>query len=259
MKKVNTEQLEGKRGKKGGTQFPRYSLEHLYPFLNSLASKTHTNTITLEQLCAGVFGVGANSPAGKIKLSALKQFGLLAGDYKKLKSSELTTKITISDGSELKYYLQQAFQKVAIFVNSLNTFQNSKIDKLKIGQYAVSTLKVHPDMKENFVSVLIDSAKIAGLCTLDGNNVTFTSFLKSADDGTEEQVFSENTAEEQDNREVLESTVEPESPMSPSQQISNTKRSGQLSNINVNIDVDPSMDPDKLEKLLKLLKSYGAI
>jgi hypothetical protein len=32
-----------------------------------------------------------------------------------------------------------------------------------------------------------------------------------------------------------------------------------LSNINVNIDVDPSMDPEKLEKLLKLLKNYGAI
>lgn len=48
-------------------------------------------------------------------------------------------------------------------------------------------------------------------------------------------------------------------PMSNEYLVNSSRSSGQISNINVNIDVDPSMDPEKLEKLLKLLKNYGAI
>lgn len=258
MKKGNSENLEGKRGKKGGTQFPRYSLEHLHPLLKSLASKTHTNTITIEQLNAGVFGVGANSPVGKVKSSALKQFGLITGDYKKIKSSELTSRITMSDGDELKKNLQEAFGKVSVFVNALNTFQNSKIEKSRIGQYAVSTLKVHPDMMEDFTTVLIESAKIAGLCTLEGTTVTFASLSASVkaqnqDTQTDENIESEDNSSENEQESTGNDTND------NSQKTASSKKTGQVSNINVNIDVDPSMDPEKLEKLLKLLKNYGAI
>ncbi|OFX55631.1 MAG: hypothetical protein A2W86_14140 [Bacteroidetes bacterium GWD2_45_23] len=259
MKKSGNEQLDGKRGKKGGTQFPRYSLEHLYPFLKNLASKTHTNSISLEQLSAGVFGLGANSTAGKVKLSALKQFGLITGDYRQLKNTELTTKITMSDGAELKSYLQQAFQKVSVFVNTLNTYQNSKTDKTKIGQYAVSTLKVHPDMKDDFVSVLIESAKISELCTIDGNSVLFGSLSKSIPNETITTDSIENETEENTNEDFIETPTQNQVNFEPRLQSNHSRKSGQISNINVNIDVDPSMDPEKLEKLLKLLKNYGAI
>ena len=38
-----------------------------------------------------------------------------------------------------------------------------------------------------------------------------------------------------------------------------SRKSGPISNVSINIDIDPSMDPEKLEKQLKLLKAYGVI
>ena len=259
MKKGNAENLEGKRGKKGGTQFPRYSLEHLLPLLNSLSSKTHTNTITIEQLNAGVFGIGANSTIGKVKSSALKQFGLITGGYTKISATELTTKITNSDGAEQVRYLQEAFRKVSVFVNAVLTFQNSKTDKVKIGQYAVSSLKVHPDMKDDFIAVLIESTKVAGLCTVEGNSVTFNSFPNDQATKTQEDDKKKKKNEENDDDQGSSEPQNSNGTLNTHENGHNSKAAGKVSNINVSIDVDPSMDPEKLEKLLKLLKSYGAI
>jgi hypothetical protein len=257
--KDNLERLEGKRGKKGGTSFPRYSLAHLNQFLSEFASKTHTSTINISQLNAGVFKLGANSPKGKIKSSALKQFGLLEGDYKKAKASELCSNITMSDGETQKKYFQEAFCKVSVFTNALNTFKDSKIEKTKIAQYAVSTLKVHPDMKDEFVKILLESAEIAGICKIDGNQVHFTNLLHPIQSEDKDQ----NLDEDKDNTEEKNTNSESEigGLENPEGNLKQPviKRTGHASNINVNIDVDPSMDPEKLEKLLKLLKNYGAI
>lgn len=256
MKKGNADNLEGKRGKKGGTQFPRYSLEHLLPHLKNLASKTHTNAININQLNAGVFGLGAKSPTGKIKSSALKQFGLIAGDYSKLKGTELTSQITNSDGEERIKHLQKAFKNVSVFVNAMHTFQNSKTDRVKIGQYAVSTLKIHPDMKDDFVTILIESANAAGLCTIEGNSVSF--YTLSTPDTDKDENEPADIDDDNTDSENSSDTQQSENPTQTDLSSSNRK-SGKVSNINVNIDVDPSMDPEKLEKLLKLLKNYGAI
>lgn len=252
--------LDGKRGKKGGTQFPRYSLSHLIPLLKNLVSKTHTNGITLEQLNAGVFGIGAKSTIGSVKSSALKQFGLLiAKDYKNMKASDLASQISMAEGDEQKKYLQAAFKNSSVLVNAFTTFHNSRTEKSKIGQYAVSTLKVHPDMKDDFVGILVESAVIAGLATADGNTVNFSNF----------SVISQTTSgspdiEENEDGDKVDDNESPDSPppaphLNPTSNSSHTRSQGQVSNINVNIDVDPSMDPEKLEKLLKLLKNYGAI
>ena len=93
MAKKNASTDESKLTRKGGTKFPRYSLEHLEPLLKDLVSKTHTNSITIAQLNAGVFKVGSNSDKGKIKSSALKQFKLLSGDYKAFNATELANGI----------------------------------------------------------------------------------------------------------------------------------------------------------------------
>jgi len=243
------ENLKG-AGKKGGTQFPKYSLKHLEQFLSSLNNKTYTNAITIEQLNAGVFGIGANSSSGKIKSSALKQFGLIEGDYKKFKATELCSKIVISEQNEKQKNFQESFNKVKIFTNTFNTFHNSKIEKSKISQYAVSTLKVHPELKEEFMKIFIESAEISGLCTVHGNIVSLLDLELVKNDGDiltdlEDAEFSDDEIQDvPDNTKSLSAS---------------SKTTGKISNINVNIDVDPSMDPEKLEKLLKLLKNYGAI
>lgn len=261
MKKDNSENFEGKRGKKGGISFPRYSLKHLIPFLKIIVSKTHINTIDLAQINAGVFAVGAKSTYGKVKCSALKQFGLLEGDYTKFKATELCSKITNSDGGEQTLLIQSAFKNVKIFVNALNTFQNSKTEKIKIGQYAVSSLKVHPDMKEDFANVFVESAEIAGLCAIEGNSITFKNFQTNTSNAKlveMEEINDDGINDNNLNNKDGEVKSIPEN-QATAIQTNSTIRQGQVSNINVNIDVDPSMDPEKLEKLLKLLKTYGAI
>lgn len=261
---MTTEHIKGKGGKKGGTQFPRYSLDHLVIFLKNLASKTHINTVTIQQLNAGVFNVAAGSNRGKIKSSALKQFGLLEGDYQKLKATQLCRDISIAEPGEKEHLLEHAFFNVAIFSNAMKTFHNSTYEKSKIAQYAVSTLKIHPDMKEEFVKIFVDSAEVAGLCTVDGNTVSFLD--KVPDDSThnhEDENADGNDLHSADNSEV-EDELDEERNFEDEKQNNNSQHSKQNnksknSNINVNIGIDPAMDPEKLEKLLKLLKSYGAI
>lgn len=264
MKKGNVENLEGKRGKKGGTTFPRYGLKHLSSFLKSLVSKTHINTIDIAQINAGVFGVASQSIPGKVKCSALKQFGLLEGDYTKFKATELCAKITIADSDEQKSLYETAFKNVKIFVNTVNTFQNSKTEKSKIGQYAVSTLKIHPDMKDDFTNVFVESAEVSGLCTVDGSSIIFNSFQNPivaknelSEENNEDEIVEDLEDNDSENNKPNSKNVNKNNP--GTSQTSSQRKQGQVSNINVNIDVDPSMDPEKLEKLLKLLKNYGAI
>jgi hypothetical protein len=246
---MNVKNKLTKGGKKGGAQFPKFSLKHLFPFLKVLISKTHTSSINIEQLNAGVFNVGAKSKTGQIKSSALKQFGLLEGDYAKFTGSDLASNIVMSDGEQQKKNLRLSFGNVKIFNNVFKTFQNSKIEKTKIGQYAVSTLKVHPDLKDEFVKVLIESAEIAELAKIDGAFVLFT----NQEDGKELESDDEDDAQEDDNGNSDENDGDENG------RYTKTKKQGSVSNINVSIDVNASMDPEKLEKLLKLLKGYGAI
>lgn len=258
MTQGNSKNLK-KRGKKGGTQFPRYSLKHLSQFLENILGKTHTSTITIEQLNAGVFGVSASSPTGKVKCSALKQFGLLSGDYKKLDSTDLCSALAMSDGNEQITNYQKALKNVSVFADALKTFQNSSAEKSKIAQYAVSTLKVHPDMKDDFVKVFVESCEIAGLSSTDGNSVTFLQNPSLTLEESASEIENENLEESENNNQGKEENKIPEiDPSNSGTHNFNTQKQGK-SNINVNIDVDPSMDPEKLEKLLKLLKGYGAI
>jgi len=244
-----------KRGKKGGARFPRYSLVHLDSFLQELVSKTHTNTISLQQLNAGVFKLGTKSATGDIKCSALKQFNLIEGDSKKLKATELCSKIAVSEGDEKLELFREAFMKVGAFKNIIETYQNSNIEKQKISQYAVGSLKVHPDMKDEFVKVLLESAQMIKFCTVNGNTVAFINTPLLSALGNEDKIEDNN--DESDNESTESYAENKESNFSG--QIFSQKHQGQVSNINVNLDIDPSMDPEKLEKLLKLLKNYGAI
>ena len=251
---MGTDHLAGKRGKKGGTQFPRYSLKHLVSFLGTLMGKTHTSAINIEQLNAGVFNVSANSPKGKVKFSALKQFGLVEGDYKAINSTQLCSDIEMNDGESRIAALQRALKKVKPFEDALVTFQNSSIETVKIGQYASSTLKVHPDLREEFSKVFIESCETAQLCSIDGSTISFIqnpATIAEEENGSDDEV-DENGLDENTVDTDLDPEDDNESPRT-------FKKKQGNSNINVSIDVDPSMDPEKLEKLLKLLKNYGAI
>ena len=255
MAKKNASTDESKLTRKGGTKFPRYSVEHLEPLLKDLVSKTHTNSITIAQLNAGVFKVGSNSDKGKIKSSALKQFKLLSGDYKAFNATELASQIVLSEGTQKTAALQTAFFNVSVFKNTYETYKGgSTTDKQKIGNYASQTLKIHPDLRDEFVKIFSESAKEAKLCTDNGTTLDFNLPVSANTDlPSIEEEESTTHAEEHDASNGA--SVNDESP----QPTHISRKSGPISNVSINIDIDPSMDPEKLEKQLKLLKAYGVI
>ena len=75
--KPKTAKARPKGGRKGGALFPKINLEQSLEYSKKLVSKTHTGPMPEKTLLPGVFGSATNP--GKVRASALKQFGLLEG------------------------------------------------------------------------------------------------------------------------------------------------------------------------------------
>src|SRR6185369_9443831 len=78
-------------GRKGGTIFPRIALEEALKYSKKLVSKTAIGSQAEKTILSGVFG-NSGGP-GKIRLSALKQFGLLDGTVAGYKATQLAKDI----------------------------------------------------------------------------------------------------------------------------------------------------------------------
>jgi hypothetical protein len=225
---------------KGGRRYPQYSLNDLGKNIKKLCNVTHTKPITISQLNVGVFGVNANSIAGKIRSSALKQFGLIEGSYAKLSASELCRRINSAVGDEKEKLLREAFFNVGIFKETFETFQKSTEEKTRIVQYAANPLNVHPEKTANFAEIFIHSAESAGLCSVDGNRIKFVSGEGLAEDVVSENIEQEDTTEDERFAETKPSGIKTQRP-------------------NLEIKIDPTLDPEKLEKQLKILKKFGLV
>ncbi len=233
-----------KGGPKGGTRFPKHDLKSLVKHINELCSKTHSKAIDIEQLNAGVFHVRTKSPAGKIKYSSLKQYGLVKGGYKDIEATELCKKINLAAEEEKKELLRKAFLKVEVFKKTLETYQGSTINKSKIKQYA-NGLKVHPANLDQFMDIFVSSAKFAGLCSVKDDEVTFL----TTDDVMDEEI-EDNKEQDSDSGEENKEDDTVDQPI---------KKTGGSLKPNIQINVDPTLDPEKLEKQLKILKRFGLI
>ena len=81
-----------KGGRKGGAVFPRIGLVDALAYAKKLVSKTHSGPQQTDIIHSGV--VGAKSGVGNVRISALKQYGLLTGDTKTgFSASELAKKM----------------------------------------------------------------------------------------------------------------------------------------------------------------------
>ena len=80
-----------------------------------------------------------------------------------------------SEEEKTQYY-KKAFLSVSIFRKTFETFQNSTENKSKISKFAVNPMNVHPDKAKLLSQVFIESAQIAGLCTVKGDDITFAEF-----------------------------------------------------------------------------------
>jgi hypothetical protein len=147
--------------------------------------------------------------------------------------------------------------KPSVFSKLHNTFHGENVSIAKLRQQALAC-DIHPDSAEECIDIFIDSLVYSGLAIRNTDDkIQINSIGVLVEENTilsdENQEDSELPEEQDDQTSVAKSKL-----LERAKHFEKTKKQG-ASNINVNIDVDPSMDPEKLEKLLKLLKSYGVI
>lgn len=247
-----------KGGRKGGAVYPRVPLAKALEYAAKLVSKTHTGPQTREIVGPGVFGTagtGANE-----RISALRQFELLLGTDKDGYQASPFAKKLVGAAEDKPALLREACLKPAVFAKLHKTFLGDTISKGKIRQQILS-LNVHPDSADECLTVTIDSMVHCGLWQKAGDD----SFAVSSD----QQTAAEMEIKEGGNEGVGVPKAEDELPAASGLGEAGSKtgpesttllnRSPVRSKANVEIKIDPSMDPEKLERLLGVLRKYGQV
>lgn len=262
-----------KGGRKGGSVFPRVALTDAISYARKLVSKTHTGPQPQDVIFSGV--VGAKGSRGGTRISALKQYGFLKGDLKSNYSADdLAIKIVAAPPDELVSLYRQAMLKPTVFRKLFETFHGDAVSKAKLKQRAAG-LKVHPDETTTCVDLYISGMSAAGLVTVEGDQIRH---LASSDVATapatstadEDEAESETTDDEAGGEEAIEAEGrDREVAATNGANVNETntkvralKESGQLGPravFNVNVTLDSSLDIEKLQKQLDLLKRFGAI
>lgn len=240
--------------RKGGTRFPRYSLKDALPWGKKLVSKTHLGAQPRDVVFAGV--VGSASTTGEIKVSALKQYNLLEGTAKAYMATQLAREIEAAPVEELPPLLRKAALAPDVFDALFRTFHGDEVTLAKLKQRAAD-LKVHPEETERCVKLYVESLELAGLATKKGDSVQHES-----EQGPAKAVLppSNNDDEENNSEQAeLDSVDTPPSEeasiIQPDQDLNIRPRAV----FNVSVSLDSSLDTEKLEKQLRLLKKFGAI
>lgn len=252
-----------KGGRKGGKQFPQIGLKDAVEYAKKLVSKTHTGSQPASIILTGVFGSGTSK--GQIRASAMKQFGLMDGLAEAYVASDLAKKIVVAPPAELQPLLRAAVLKPEVFKSLYETFKGDKVSSAKIRQQA-SNLEVHPDNLDKCVSLFMESIQYAGLGQANGDEISLVGAqiesqpngadgnsipeLPAADDPAE----SDSNATSDSQKQAPAAKKAPASAPAPSDHAPSGR-----SVIHVNIDLDSSLDTEKLEKQLELLRRYGAI
>lgn len=245
-----------KGGRKGGTTFPRLSLGDALKYAEKLVSKTHTGPQPEAVILKGVFGNSGS--VGRIRVSALKQFGLLKYVENGLCASDLARDVIAAPDEEKRPLLTKACLTPNVFRTLFDTFHSDQVTKAKIRQQT-SSLNVHPDLLEPCVDLFLQSLQTASLATVLDDKVSIVSASSVTESIERESIDTEDSFESED--------IEPSDVDQPDSQ--GEDGSGQADNeshanrpraiIQVNVTLDSSLDTDKLEEQLKLLRQYGAI
>lgn len=257
-------------GRKGGSVFPRTSLNEALGYARKLVSKTHTGPQPAEVVLSGV--VGSKTGAGRIRMSALKQYGLLEGDAKaNFSASELAKKVAAAPADEAVPLLRQAMLNPTVFRKLFDTFHGDAVSKAKLKQRAAD-LNVHPDSTASCVDLYVSGMTIAKLVTVVGDQVKHIASSEVAqppaaivaNDRELEELNEEvarnnpNSGDADQSRQPADDAGEgaqPTKPSLPDGVAAATPRAV----FNVNVTLDSSLDIEKLQKQLELLKRFGAI
>ncbi|MDR3799179.1 MAG: hypothetical protein P4K93_13570 [Terracidiphilus sp.] len=248
--------------------YPRIPLEQALIYSKKLVSKTAVAPQSEATLLAGVFGNASSE--GKVRLSALKQFGLVEGDSKAHFASRLAKDIdAAADEAESLPLVRKAFLSARVFQELFNTYQDDQASKAKIKGRA-QQLRVHPDLADGCADLFISSAVAAKLASIEGDGVRLlptTQIGQPAPAPAEQKDNSIAEAEATaDHDPKLPSAVAEGAPLSSAssdQQGSDptafAPRPRTAADVAINLTVDSSLDGDKLERHLALLRRYGLI
>jgi hypothetical protein len=243
-----------KGGRKGGTTFPRMSLKDALEYSRRLVSKTHTGPQQMDSISAGV--LNAKGGLGAVRLSALRQYGLLEGTSKDgFQATELARKIAAAHQPDT--FLRQAALKPRVFQQLFETFHGDTVSTSKLRQ-RVSDLKVHPDELDSCVTAFLESVIVAKLGESSGDQIKLIAKPPLKEEDEQEFTRDEPDAEETahaDDKNTGASGPGTDQITPPAGAGSTQTKPG----VTVNITVDSTMDPDKLAKQLELLKKFGAL
>jgi hypothetical protein len=240
-------------GRKGGTIYPHLNLQKALEYAKKLVSKTHTGPQPEDDILPGVFG--NSGPDGKVRASALKQFGLMEGNAKAYLATKLAKDIEAALPDGRAGLLRQAFLNSKVFDKVFDTYHGDTVSKAQIAKRA-KELEVHPDSADECAQLFIDSALTSELGSMNGESIRLVniSSVTTADSS------KDNQAEDPDVERLpaVPTAAVPASPGSGYEKPVVGARSAKAA-LTVTLNVDPSSDPDKLEKQLKLLREYGVI
>lgn len=258
-----------KGGKKGGTMFPRTSLADALVYAKKLVGKTHTGPQPADVILMGV--IGSKHAKGQLAMSALKQYGLIKGDTKSnFSADDLAKKIASAPEDELIPLYRLAILKPAVFKALFDTYHGDTVSKAKLKQRAAD-VKVHPDETGNCVDLYISGMLTAGLVTVAGDQVTHLAStdleqpLPENENLAPEHSLNDENLLTEDEVDAEREAFEPASGLPDSKTTANpgksklVEASGPRAVFNVNVNLDSSLDIEKLQKQLELLKRFGAI
>lgn len=262
-----------KGGRKGGSVFPRVTLNDAIGYARKLVSKTHTAPQPQDVILSGV--VGAKGGTGNVRMSALKQYGFLKGDGKAgFSADELAKKIAAAPSEELAPLYRQAVLKPTVFKKLFDTYHGDTVSKAKLKQ-RVADLKVHPDETATCVDLYVSGMMTAGLVTVEGDQVKHlasSDIAAAASADLAAEADPETTVEELEGEELAgaeervgngfgmaENGVNDDEKAAGAQALGGANQTGPRAVFNVNVTLDSSLDIEKLQKQLELLKRFGAI
>lgn len=262
-----------KGGRKGGSIFPRVALTDAISYARKLVSKTHTAPQPRDVILSGV--IGAKGGIGAVRMSALKQYGFLKGDAKtSFSADELAKRISAAPPDELVALYRQAILRPTIFKKLFDTFHGDTVSRAKLKQRAAD-LKVHPDETATCIDLYVAGMTTAALVAVEGDQIKHlasSNVSQSSAAGAEADADAE-AADEQvsgDDSNGDEGTMgsdlsTPANGSSDKVKTANPSlpngaaQSGPRAVFNVNVTLDSSLDIEKLQKQLELLKRFGAI
>lgn len=236
--------------RKGGAKFPRYSLGETLAWSKKLVAKTHSSPQAQDVVYSGV--VGSKSGTGDVKISALKQYGLMSGSSAAYSATDLAKKINSAPEAEVQEFLKQAALSPNIFKSIYNTFQSDTVSLAKIRQRAAD-LGVHPEEIGTCADIYANSLALAGLVLSEGDQVNHLSV------GPAQKVDADELDGDEDNSAADDVIIDDEEVDGGDEDFSGASKKSQRTIVNVTINLDSSMDAEKLAKQLKLLRKYGAI